>query len=59
MINERGDMMKPKLLTGFGEVNFGKQFRQGNRVYDSEQIAMCLGSSPVGNMGEVLVFIFS
>lgn len=32
--------MKSKLLTGFGEINFGKQFRQGNRVYDSEQIHM-------------------
>lgn len=42
---------KPRLLTGFGEINFGKQYRQGNRVYDSEQIAMCLNSSPVGNTG--------
>ena len=39
------------MLTGFGEINFGKQYRQGNRVYSSEHIAMCLNSQPVGNMG--------
>ena len=44
-------MSKPKLLTGFGEINFGKQYRQGNRIYDSKEIAMCLNASPVGNMG--------
>lgn len=42
---------KPQLLTGFGEINFGKQYRQGNRVYNSECIAMCLNAQPVGNMG--------
>lgn len=26
---------KPVLLGGIGEINFGKQFRQGNRVYDT------------------------
>lgn len=25
----------PKLVEGLGEINFGKQYRQGNRVYDS------------------------
>lgn len=45
-------MSKPKLLCGFGNINFGKQYRQGNRVYDSEEIAMCLNSQPVGNIGE-------
>ncbi len=34
-----------------GEINFGKQFRQGNRIYDSNNIAMCLLSQPVGNAG--------
>lgn len=43
--------IKPLLLTGFGERVFGLQFRQGNRVYDASQIAVCLTSSPVGNMG--------
>ena len=43
--------VKPLLLTGFGERVFGLQFRQGNRVYDASEIAVCLTSSPVGNMG--------
>lgn len=47
MINES----KPKLVGGFGDINFGKQYRQGNRVYDSNEIAMCLNAAPVGNMG--------
>lgn len=41
----------PKLVGGIGEKNFGSQYRQGNRVYDSSEIAMALGSSPVGNAG--------
>lgn len=46
-----GNESKPKLVGGFGEKNFGKQYRQGNRVYDSNEIAMCLNAAPVGNMG--------
>ncbi|MFR3656755.1 MAG: DNA cytosine methyltransferase [Eisenbergiella sp.] len=43
---------KPVLLGGVGEENeFGTQYRQGNRVYDSNSIAMCLTSQPVGNAG--------
>ena len=42
---------KPVLIGGFGEINFGKQYRQGNRVYDSDAIAMCLNAQPVGNTG--------
>ena len=42
---------KPKLIGGIGEPNFGKQYRQGNRIYDSNSIAMALLSSPVGNTG--------
>ena len=42
---------KPVLVGGIGEKNFGKQYRQGNRVYDSNGIAMCLTSQPVGNAG--------
>ena len=41
----------PILVGGIGEKNFGKQYRQGNRVYDSNGIAMCLTSQPVGNAG--------
>jgi hypothetical protein len=39
------------LVGGIGEINYGKQFRQGNRVYDSDHIAMCLLAQPVGNAG--------
>lgn len=42
---------KPVVITGFGSMNFGKQYRQGNRVYSSNHIAMALMSKPVGNMG--------
>ena len=42
---------KPVLVGGIGEINFGKQYRQGNRIYDSNHISMCLLSSPVGNTG--------
>ena len=41
----------PELVGGIGEINFGKQFRQGNRVYSSDKTAMCLLSQPVGNAG--------
>ena len=41
--------INPELVGGIGEKNFGKQYRQGNRVYNSESIAMCLNSQPVGN----------
>ena len=42
---------KPVLVGGIGEINFGKQFRQGNRVYDADAIAMALMSQLVGNAG--------
>ena len=41
----------PELIGGIGEINFGKQYRQGNRVYDADKTAMCLLSQPVGNTG--------
>ena len=41
----------PVLLGGIGEMNFGKQSRQGNRVYDSNAVAICLLSQPVGKSG--------
>lgn len=43
--------LKPILLTGFGDKNFGKQYRQGNRVYSSNSVAMALVVQPLGNMG--------
>lgn len=42
---------KPVLVGGFGDINFGKQYRQGNRVYDSRAIAMALNAQPIGNLG--------
>lgn len=43
--------LEPELIGGIGEINFGKQFRQGNRVYSSDATAMCLNSQPIGNTG--------
>lgn len=42
---------KPKLVGGIGNINFGSQYRQGNRVYDSKAIAMALTAQPLGNSG--------
>ena len=47
--NNSGDT--PFLLGGVGEINYGKQYRMGNRVYDSNHVAMALLSQPVGNLG--------
>ena len=43
--------IKPKLMGGIGEINFGKQYHQGNRIYDAAAIAMCVLAQPVGNTG--------
>lgn len=43
--------INPELVGGIGEKNFGKQYRQGNRVYNSEAVAMALNAQPVGNAG--------
>lgn len=45
------DKHVPKLVGGIGPINFGKQWRQGNRVYDSDSVAMALTASPLGNAG--------
>jgi DNA (cytosine-5)-methyltransferase 1 len=45
------EIPNPELIGGIGEKNFGKQYRQGNRVYDADKTAMCLLSQPVGNAG--------
>lgn len=42
---------KPILVGGIGDINFGKQYRQGNRIYSADHIAMCILSSPIGNTG--------
>ena len=42
VIKLKNKNLKPVLLGGIGEINFGKQYRQGNRVYDSDEIGMTL-----------------
>lgn len=44
-------VLEPKLVGGLGEKDWGKQWRQGNRVYDADAIAMALQAQPVGNAG--------
>ena len=41
----------PVVIGGIGEKNFGKQYREGNRVYDGTKIATALKASNVGNAG--------
>ena len=41
----------PRLLTGFGEIAYGKQYSMGNRVYDSNAVSMAVCANPVGNLG--------
>lgn len=44
-------VLEPKLVGGIGEKDWGKQWRQGNRVYDSEAVAMAITAQPLGNTG--------
>ena len=48
---------KPILIGGLGQINFGKQYRQGNRVYSSESVAMALTAQPLGNGGAIHIYI--
>ena len=48
---KENNIHKPICLGGFGVINFGKQYREGNRVYDSRTVATALKASPCGNMG--------
>ena len=48
---KRNNKLIPICLGGFGNINFGKQYRQGNRVYDSSTVATALNANPVGNLG--------
>ena len=51
VLQGRIDTHKPVLVGGIGEINFGKQYRQGNRIYDSNGIAMACLAQPIGNTG--------
>lgn len=44
-------VMEHVLVGGIGEMWGDKQYRQGNRVYDSESVAMALTAQPLGNTG--------
>lgn len=44
-------VLEPRLVGGIGEKWGDKQYRQGNRVYDSDSVAMALTSQPLGNAG--------
>lgn len=41
----------PILVGGIGEKNFGNHYRQGNRIYSSNALAVCLLAQLVGNAG--------
>ena len=41
---------EPVFLCGLGE-KWGKQYRQGNRIYDSRYLSCALTANPVWNMG--------
>ena len=43
--------VKPEVIGGIGEKNFGKQYREGNRIYDGDKIATALKASNVGCTG--------
>lgn len=43
--------IKPRVVGGVGHKNFGSQYRQGNRIYDSATVATALTANPVGNAG--------
>ena len=43
--------VNPEVIGGIGEKCYGKQYRQGNRIYDGDKIATALESHPAGNAG--------
>lgn len=49
---------KPILVGGIGNINYGKQYRMGNRVYNADNVAMALLSQPVGNAGGIRICIW-
>ncbi len=44
-------VVEPILVGGIGEHDFGKQNRQGDRVYSSSGVACALTAQPLGNAG--------
>lgn len=41
----------PDMVGGVREKTYGDTYRQGNRIYSSNAIAVCLLAQPVGNVG--------
>jgi site-specific DNA-cytosine methylase len=41
----------PVCIGGVGEINYGKQFRPGNRIYDGNACSCAVTANPVGNLG--------
>ena len=39
----------PLVLAGIGKL-WGRQYKQGNRIYSTDNIAACLGSQSQGNL---------
>lgn len=47
----------PVVVGGIGEKNFGKQYPEGNRIYDGTKIATALKANPVGrNAGQTNLY---
>ncbi len=44
-------VVEPQLVGGIGEHDFGKQNRQGDRVYFADGVACALTAQPLGNAG--------
>ena len=43
--------VNPQVIGDIGDKDFGKQWRQGNRIYDGDAIATAHEAQPVGNAG--------
>ena len=43
--------VKPAVIGGIGDKNFGRQYHEGNRIYDGAKIATALKASNVGSTG--------
>lgn len=50
-ISSDNRVTEPQLVGGIGEKWGDKQYRQGNRVYNSETVSMAITSQPIGNLG--------
>lgn len=49
--NNELKIIEPILVGGIGEIDFGTQNRQGDRVYSADGVACALTAKPLGNAG--------